>query len=69
MNVHGRVIWPQKAESPHVLHFLDVDEEECLRRLVDRNERKPKGLYFASTTETDFRAICKYFQIPTPKKA
>ena len=52
----------------HVLHFLDVGEEECLRRLLVRNDRKPEGLYFASTTEAEFRAICKYFQVPSPEE-
>jgi predicted kinase len=56
------------AGSSHILHFLDVGEEECLRRLLVRNDRKPEGLYFASTTETEFRAICKYFQVPTPEE-
>ncbi|WP_047487802.1 ATP-binding protein [Terriglobus sp. TAA 43] len=54
----------QEAKAPHILHFLDVDEEECLRRLQTRNEQKPEGLYFATTTEEDFRAICGYFQPP-----
>lgn len=54
----------QQAEAPHVLHFLDVDEGECLRRLQTRNTEKPEGLYFASTTDDDFRAICSYFQPP-----
>jgi predicted kinase len=49
----------EEAEGSHLLHFLDVDEEECLRRLPNRNERKPEGLYFASTTEAEFRAICR----------
>lgn len=53
-----------EAAAAHVLHFLDVDEEECLRRLQMRNELKPEGLYFASTTEAEFRAVCKYFQPP-----
>jgi predicted kinase len=52
----------------HILHFLDVDEEECLRRLLVRNDRKPEGLYFTSTTEAEFRDICKYFQVPTPEE-
>src|SRR3984885_8976606 len=56
------------AGSSYFLHFLGVDEEECLRRLLIRNERKPEGLYFASTTEAEFRAICKYFQVPTPEE-
>jgi predicted kinase len=58
----------EEAGSSHILHFLDVDEEECLRRLLVRNESKPEGLYFASTTETEFRVICKYFQVPTPEE-
>jgi len=58
----------EEAGSPHVLHFLDVDEEECLRRLLLRNQSKPNGLYFASTTEAEFRAICKYFQLPKPEE-
>ena len=55
----------KEAGADHVLHFLDVGEEECLRRLMERNERKPEGLYFASTTEAEFRAICRYFQVPS----
>lgn len=58
----------EEAGSSYILHFLDVDEEECLRRLLVRNESKPEGLYFASTTETEFRVICKYFQVPTPEE-
>ncbi|MDX6462196.1 MAG: hypothetical protein QOE55_5893 [Acidobacteriaceae bacterium] len=58
----------EQAGSPHLLHFLNVDEQECLRRLLMRNHHKPEGLYFASTTETEFRVICKYFQAPTPEE-
>jgi predicted kinase len=58
----------EEVGSSHILHFLDIDEEECLRRLLVRNDRKPEGLYFASTTEAEFRAICKYFQVPTPEE-
>ena len=54
----------EEADSSHRLHFLDVSEEECLRRLLIRNERKPEGLYFASTTEEEFKAICRWFQAP-----
>jgi hypothetical protein len=56
------------ARSSHILHFLVVGEEECLRRLLVRNDRKPEGLYFASTTEAVFRAICKWFQVPTAEE-
>ncbi len=54
----------ESAAAPNVLHVLDVPEEECLSRLNRRNETKPEGLYFASISEEEFRAICKYFQPP-----
>lgn len=54
----------QKAGAPHILHFLDVNEEECLHRLHARNILKPDGLYFASTGEEEFRTICSFFQVP-----
>jgi predicted kinase len=56
----------EQAGSPHHLHFLDVSEDECLHRLLGRNVSQPEGLYFASTTEEEFRSICKYFQAPHP---
>jgi predicted kinase len=58
----------EEAGSSHTLHFLDVGEEECLRRLLLRNDHKPEGLYFASTTETEFKAICQYFQVPSSEE-
>jgi len=58
----------EQAGSPHRLHFLDVSEDECLRRLLGRNLNKPEGLYFASTSEEEFRSICKYFQPPHPEE-
>jgi predicted kinase len=58
----------EEAGRSHILHFLDVDEEECLSRLLVRNDRQPEGLYFAGTSEAEFRVICKYFQVPTPEE-
>jgi predicted kinase len=58
----------EEARSFHTIHFLSIDEEVCLRRLLNRNETKPEGLYFASTTEGEFRAICKWFQPPQPEE-
>jgi hypothetical protein len=56
------------TRNSHILHFLVVGEEECLRRLLVRNDRKPEGLYFASTTEAVFRAICKWFSGPNCRR-
>ena len=58
----------EAAGSHHVLHYLDIPEEVCLAQLMDRNKNKPEGLYFASTTEEEFRAISKYFQPPSPEE-
>jgi len=58
----------EEARSFHTIHFLNIDEEECLRRVLNRNESKPDGLYFASTTEEEFRAVCKWFQPPQPEE-
>ncbi len=51
----------EQAGAPHQLHVLEVSEEECLHRLLKRNREKPDGLYFASTTEEEFRAICRWY--------
>ncbi len=54
----------EAAHAKHVLHYLDVSEKECLARLKIRNETKPEGLYFATTSEDDFFAIARWFQPP-----
>jgi predicted kinase len=54
----------EEAGSQHILYFLSASEEVCLARLKQRNDTKPEGLYFASTTEAEFAAIAKYFQPP-----
>ena len=54
----------EAASSRHVLYLLTASEEICLARLRTRNEKKPEGLYFATTTEEEFAAIAKYFQPP-----
>ena len=56
----------EQAGSPHHLHFLDVSEDECLHRLLARNASQPEELYFAGTTEEEFRIICRHFQPPHP---
>jgi predicted kinase len=54
----------ESAGAEHVLHYLDVPEDVCLARLRERNESKPEGRYFATTSEEEFWAIAKYFQAP-----
>jgi hypothetical protein len=47
---------------------LDVPEDECLTRLKIRNETKPEGLFFATTSEEEFSAIAHWFQPPVPEE-
>ena len=54
----------EEAGAPHVLHVLEVSEEVCLQRLALRNETKPEGLYFATTSEEQFREISRWFEAP-----
>jgi hypothetical protein len=41
----------EESEAKHVLHYLDVPEDECLARLKVRNETKPEGLFFAEISK------------------
>lgn len=54
----------EEANALHVLHVLEVSEEVCLQRLALRNETKPEGLYFATTSEEQFREITRWFVAP-----
>jgi predicted kinase len=58
----------ESAGTKHVLHYLDVSEDICLERLRLRDETKPEGLYFATTSEEEFAAIARYFQAPSPEE-
>jgi predicted kinase len=58
----------ESAGAEHVLHYLDVPEEVCLARLKFRNETKPEGLYFATTSEEEFNVISRYFKPPDVKE-
>ena len=51
----------QQAGTPHVLHYLDVPDEECKARLRQRNE---SGLHPFSTSDADFDAITRHFVPP-----
>jgi predicted kinase len=58
----------EEAEVQRVLHYLDVPEDECLSRLKIRNETKPEGIFFATTSEEEFLTIARWFQPPVPEE-
>jgi predicted kinase len=51
----------QQAGTPHVLHYLDVPDEECKARLRQRNA---SGLHPFATSDADFDAITRHFVPP-----
>ena len=51
----------QQAGTPHVLHYLDVSDEECKGRLRQRNA---SGLHPFSTSDAQFDEITRHFTPP-----
>ena len=51
----------QQADVPHVLHYLDVPDEECKARLRQRNA---SGRHPFSTSDAQFDAITRHFVPP-----
>ena len=51
----------QQADVPHVLHYLDVPDEECKARLRQRNA---SGLHPFATSDAQFDAITRHFVPP-----
>lgn len=52
----------QQAGTPHVLHYLDVSDEECKGRLRQRNA---SGLHPFSTSDAQFDEITRHFVPPS----
>ncbi|MCQ8118844.1 AAA family ATPase [Methylomonas rosea] len=50
-----------RAESKHVLHFLDVSDDKCLTRLRARNA---SGAHAFVVADTEFDLITSYFVAP-----
>ena len=51
---------------PHLLHYLDVDDEQCIQQLKIRSARLPDGAAF--TTEAEFHHVNSYFQPPAEEE-
>jgi predicted kinase len=51
----------QQAGTPHVLHYLDVPDDECKARLRQRNA---SGLHPFSTSDAQFDDITRHFVPP-----
>jgi len=53
-------------DSPHMLHYIEVDDALCLRQLKIRSVDLPVGAAF--TSEDDFHQVNRYFQPPAEEE-
>ena len=53
------------ASVPHELHFLDISDEVCKKRLRERNAA---GAHPFQSSEADFELFTSYFVPPTPEE-
>jgi predicted kinase len=49
----------------HVLHYVMASDDVCKAQLKLRNETRPEGLYWGTTTEEEFEKITGYFVPPS----
>jgi hypothetical protein len=54
----------EAAHAEHVLHVLDVPDDECRRRVHARNNAKPAGLYFGQVSDAIFDAVLPHIILP-----
>lgn len=68
-NTPGTRAWAraiiEQAQAPHTLHFLNVPDEECKKRLRARNA---SGEHPFQTSDAQFDQISQYFVAPTPEE-
>lgn len=55
----------EAARAEHLLHVLDLPDDECRRRVHARNEAKPAGLYFGHVSDAIFDAALPRITPPT----
>ena len=56
----------ETAGSDHVLHYVDVPDRTCLKRIEKRNSERPEGSHHL--TEADFVYISSLFEPPGPEE-
>jgi predicted kinase len=54
----------ETARAQHVLHILDVDDATCRRRVRQRNELQPPGVFFGVVTDQQLDEVNRFFEPP-----
>lgn len=55
----------EAAGAEVCLHVLEVPADECRRRLHERNQSKPAGLYFGEVSDALFDSVVRHIVPPT----
>lgn len=55
----------ESAGADHVLHYISGSDELCKRRVRQRNEMKPAGIYFGDVSDAEFDEVTRYFVPPS----
>jgi predicted kinase len=54
----------EAAGADHLLHVLDVSDDECKRRVRERNLTRPPGLYFGDVSEEIVNLVLPHITPP-----
>lgn len=64
-NTAGERAWVRSIfETAHADHVLDVDKATCRRRVRQRNELQPAGVFFGVVAEEQLDEVNRFFQPP-----
>jgi hypothetical protein len=57
-----------RARRDHLLHVLDVTDDECKARVRARNAAKPAGLYYGDVAEALVDVVIQRIEPPDPSE-
>jgi len=58
----------EPAGAGHLLDVLDVPDDECRRRVRERNATRPAGLYFGDVSEDIVAQVLPHIVPPAPEE-
>jgi predicted kinase len=56
----------ETAKADHVLHVLELSDDECLANIHRRNDERPVGVYWGHVADEIFRAVTPRIVPPAP---